>query len=149
MQLTDFYSRRIYRSKSGQWNLTTDYIYKHFENSAIDPYIALSIYYLESYYRPSWFTIAENLLSRSGLLKNPSIGPFQIRQSYLKTGTNSHILTNSLKYITILIEKSGLHKHVDKSNFVYFGRLYNHDRIYGEVLYKLWTDLKKAPWKIT
>ena len=144
MLLVDRYAKRIFNDRYGLRSKTADLIHKFAYENKIDPHLLLSLFYFEDYYRPTWLRLIEYSLYKMGILKNPTIGPFQIRLANLvRKRKKENIAESSLFYIHGLIKKSGVDKNQDKVNFIKLGKLYNSDRTYGEVIYKIWLMHKK------
>lgn len=147
MKSSTIYARRIFRAKSGNWNQITDEIYTYCGKKNIDPYIILSIYYIEDYFRPYWLQLVEIVLYKIRILRNPSIGPFQVRISNLKELHNSDSVTlASLKHVVSVLKMCGLDKKRTKNGFLQFGEKYNLDSSYGFVLMELHSMLRKVKW---
>ena len=146
MQLQDIYSKRILSSRNNTWDITTNEIYNYCMIEKINPYIFLAVYYIEGYFRPPWFQYLEYLLYKIYILKNPSVGPFQVRLSHFKDKNKQLITSNSLKFVGKQIKRSGLNKTENEANFIKFGYDYNLDKLYGKVLHKLFSSLVDIKW---
>ena len=141
----------ILKKRHKLWSKTTDEIYEFCRDFKLDPYLVLAIYHLEGYLRPVWFRTVEYFLYFIGALKNPSIGPFQVRVGHFENDKRkiAHINQQSLLYISKVIKNCGLDKTQTKKKFIKFGHLYNLDGIYGQTLFKLYLLLKKNNWVLT
>lgn len=143
--LSKFYAQKILASKLGVHNKITDRIRLFSKEKKIDLNIILSIYYIENFYRPGWFSILEYKMFKIGLIKNPSIGPFQIRSGHLKNKGKKKLIEDSLNYIYGVIVRCGLKKNIKRKNFLKLGLFYNLDETYGEVIYNIWLKLTHSP----
>lgn len=150
METHTIYARKIYYSKAFNWNKITNEIYLFCKSNKVDPFIFLAIFYIEEYFRPYWCQSLELVLLNLGILKNPSVGPLQVRKSNLDSMSKKNsgtILSSSLAYALLLYKKSNLHKDLSKKNFVSLGLYYNLDKEYGKVLYELYKLLKLNKWQ--
>lgn len=98
-----------------------------------------SVYAIETYFRPIWFQKIENGLYRLNLLKNPTLGLFQIKINKLGGDVNN-LSKNSYKYLNKEFEKY-FSAGRNKKQFIKFGLSYNNTRSYGEVMYEIYTRL--------
>jgi hypothetical protein len=147
MEVSKIYAQRIFNAQYNKWNRITDTIYWFSKQKKIDPHLILAIYYIEDYFRPAWFQLAEMILLKAGLIKDPSIGPFQFRVSNFKDLNSDEIVFNILVFVYSLLKKSGILKRRTSQNFISFGELYNLDVLYGHVIFELYQILKKEKWK--
>ena len=146
MNIEKIYAKRIFYSRLNRWNKITDNIYTWCNKRGIDPYIFLAVYYIEEYFRPKWFQVIESLLLKTGIRKNPSIGPFQVRYKHL-TENYASLLEESMKHVHKIVKDSNLIHISEEKYFIRFGSLYNLDGMYGKVMYQLYLLLKKEGWK--
>lgn len=142
-------AKQIINQKQGTWNKITNEIYSYCKKTKNDPYLFLTIYYLEDYLRPAWFRFLEFVLYKTGLLNNPSLGPFQVRVSHLRGKENEvgNVTAESLNYIAKLLAKTQLSKKKTKNNFKKFGHVYNPNSDYGKTLFEMYSQLKSEKWK--
>lgn len=98
------------------------------------------VYTIENYFRPKVIQKLELILLKVGLMKNPSIGPYQIKYSTLKTSdlSDSNLLRLSLLFLEKEMKRFNLFKNPSRENFIQFGRAYNGTSHYGEVMFQLY-----------
>lgn len=147
MNIETIYAKRIFFSKKDQWNKVTNLIHKWCHGKNTDPYIILSVYYLEEYFRPPWFQAIEHLMFKTHIISNPSLGPFQVRHENLKQN-NATLIEASIVYVNKITKKSNLSSNTIKRNFISFGKLYNLDEMYGKVMYELYQLIRHKKWKL-
>lgn len=118
-----------------------DKIFHVCKEEKFDQDLIKSIFYIENYFRPLWFQKIEHLLLRAGLLRDPSIGPFQIKLTNFnrKPIDKEDLVSSSIKYIINCIKKNNLE---NLSDFRRFGLIYNGTQEYGDVMFEIYRRLK-------
>lgn len=139
MKISEVFSKRIFLSLDRK-NTTIKRILCSSKNRDIAT-ILLSIYLIENYFRPSLFRKIEFLFYNNGFLKDPTIGPFQIRVSLLRKGlaeiSNENLLDQSVPLVKKWIKQFGLDKDFSRNSFTNFGLFYNGSKTYGVVMSNL------------
>lgn len=139
MKVSEVFSKRIFLSLDNNDKTVKRILYSSKNRDVAT--ILLSIYLIENYFRPSLFRKIELLFYNNGLLKDPTIGPFQIRVNLLRKGltkiSNENLLNQSVPLVKKWIEQFGLDKDLSRDSFANFGLFYNGSKTYGVVMSNL------------
>lgn len=144
MKNSEIFSKRILLSLN-----TGDRVVKkilHNNKNDKETTILLSIYLIENYFRPFFVRKIEFFLYKYRILKNPTLGPFQIKANLLETElvkmNDESLFTKSLYLIKEWIRQFKMNKKITEENFINFGKYYNGSNIYGKIMLNLYKNLR-------
>lgn len=128
------FASRILRSRCRIPDDIDESIIRYSVHNNADPNLFRALFLIENYFRPRWFQLIERLVFKIGILKDPSLGPFQVKASHVgHFSCEIDLVNKSLDYVSRLMVKNHLLVQPGIEDFHNFGIKYNNTEEYGRV----------------
>lgn len=138
------FASRILKSRRYVPGDIDEAIIRYSTHHSVDPNLLRALFLIENYFRPHWFQLIERFAFKMGILRDPSLGPFQVKVSNVgHFNCETDLVNRSLDYISKLIIENNLSTQPSIEDFCNFGLEYNNTEEYGRVFSHVYDHLTK------